>query len=84
MRSGHETLPKGYDKVVVADPIARPLWARFYDIKTNKPIYCSRDGIPKSTLAEISYERRNGYSWLGYYAEDLLSNELPAWKKRLE
>ena len=74
--------PKGFDKVIVEDDSAPPMWARFYDIKTNKPIFCSRDGIPKSTLAEISYERRNGYSWLGYYATELLARDYPAWHKK--
>lgn len=50
----------------------------------NQPIFCSRDGVPKRTLAEISYERRNGYSWLGYYAQGLLQNDLPRWQRRLE
>ncbi|MEM7312519.1 MAG: pectate lyase, partial [Planctomycetota bacterium] len=50
------------DRRLVPNPDATPLWARFYDIKTNRPIYCSRDGIPRATLAEISHERRNGYS----------------------
>ncbi len=77
VRVDDQTLPKGYDKAVVADPNAPPMWARFYDIQTNKPIYCSRDGIPRATLAEISYERRNGYSWLGYYAEDLWKKSCP-------
>jgi PelA/Pel-15E family pectate lyase len=75
--------PKGYDRVVVEDPRAPPLWARFYDIKTNQPIFCSRDGIPRQKLADISYERRNGYSWLGSYAKGLLEQDLPAWKRRL-
>jgi PelA/Pel-15E family pectate lyase len=52
------TQPNGFDYVVVKDPQAPLLWARFYDLKTNEPIFCSRDGIPKHTLAEISHERR--------------------------
>jgi len=74
--------PKGFDKIVVRDPSAPPLWARFYEIGTNRPIFSSRDGVPKRTLAEISYERRNGYSWLGPYAAKLLSTEYPAWRRR--
>jgi PelA/Pel-15E family pectate lyase len=58
------------------------MWARFYEIGTNKPIFCSRDGIPRATLAEISYERRTGYSWLGYYAKSLLTEDYPAWQKK--
>ena len=77
------TKPVGYDKIVVKDDSGSPMWARFYDIKTNDPIFCSRDGVPRKTLAEISHERRNGYSWLGYYATDLLAKDLPAWEERL-
>ena len=73
--------PKGWDKVVIKDAFAPPIWARFYEIGTNQPIFCSRDGIPRKTLAEISYERRNGYSWLGYYAKDLLTKQYPAWQR---
>ena len=73
---------KGWDKIVVKDAGAPPMWARFYQIGTNKPIFCSRDGIPRDTLAEISYERRNGYSWLGYYASGLLTKDYPKWQKK--
>ena len=76
--------PKDFDLVLVEDSTAPPMWARFYDIHTNQAIFCSRDGVPKRTLAEISYERRNGYSWLGYYAQGLLQNDLPRWQRRLE
>lgn len=74
--------PKGYDKVVVTDPLAPPMWARFYEIGTNRPIFCDRDGVPKRTLAEIGYERRNGYAWLGYWPQELLRTEYPAWKTK--
>jgi PelA/Pel-15E family pectate lyase len=82
IRKQDSSKPRGFDRVVIEDASAPPIWARFYDIETNKPIFCSRDGIPKETLAEISYERRNGYSWLGYYATDLLANEYPTWQKK--
>jgi PelA/Pel-15E family pectate lyase len=82
IRKQDQSKPRGFDKVIVEDASAPPIWARFYDIETNKPIFCSRDGIPKATLAEISYERRNGYSWLGYYARDLLAKDYPAWQKK--
>lgn len=49
--------------VVVADQNAPPLLARFYDLETGKPFFCDRDGVKKSSLAEIGDERRNGYSW---------------------
>jgi PelA/Pel-15E family pectate lyase len=75
--------PKGFNKVVVKDPSASPLWARFYEIGTNRPIFSDRDGVAKHDIAEIGYERRNGYNWLSTWPADLLAKDYPAWKKRL-
>lgn len=74
------SLPRGYDRIVVRDENAGPLWARFYEIGTNKPIFCGRDGIIKDTLAEIEHERRVGYSWYTNNPEDLLTEDYPEWK----
>jgi len=82
IRQPDPSKPRGYDKVIVTDPTAPPIWARFYEIGTDKPIFCSRDGIPKATLADISYERRTGYSWYGDGPADLLANDYPAWQKK--
>lgn len=53
------------DRKVVEDPSAPPLWARFYDIETNRPFFCGRDGVKKHDIAQIESERRNGYAWYG-------------------
>ncbi|MCF7762801.1 MAG: pectate lyase [Verrucomicrobia bacterium] len=82
IRKPDPSSPKGWDKVVIQDPSAPPLWARFYRIGDNQPIFCSRDGVPKRTLAEISYERRNGYSWLGNRPASLLSRDYPVWQSK--
>jgi PelA/Pel-15E family pectate lyase len=74
----------GKDLVMVPDPAAPDLWARFYDLKTGAPYVCDRDGVPKPKLADIGHERRNGYSWFGEYARDLLAKDCPAWKKRVK
>lgn len=59
-----ESLPRGYDRIAVADPNAPPLWARFYEIGTNRPMFVGRDGVPKDSLGQIEHERRVGYSYL--------------------
>jgi hypothetical protein len=41
----------------------RTLWSRLYELKTNRPIYGDTDGKVHYTLAEISEERRQGYTW---------------------
>lgn len=48
------------------------IWYRFYDIETNEPIFCDRDGIKKHNITEIGEERRTGYSWAGTYPKKLL------------
>ncbi|MFN0108828.1 MAG: pectate lyase [Blastocatellia bacterium] len=77
------TQPNGRDRVVVQDATAPPIWARFYEIGSNRPIFCGRDGVIKSSLAEIEHERRNGYSWYSGAAASLLSNDYPAWQKKI-
>jgi pectate lyase len=76
--------PKGTNKVVVNDPTAPPMWARFHEIGTNRPIYADRDGVIKRNLADIGYERSNGYGWLGTWGQPVLEKEYPAWKQRLK
>jgi PelA/Pel-15E family pectate lyase len=71
--------PKGTDRVVVPDPAAPPLWARFYELGTNRPIFCGRDSVVKYSLAEIEYERRNGYRWYVDSPAKLLQYEYPKW-----
>lgn len=51
------------DRRIVSDPGAGDLWARFYDLETEQPFVCDREGIKKKNLEEIGYERRTGYSW---------------------
>ncbi|HEY3836514.1 MAG TPA: pectate lyase [Bryobacteraceae bacterium] len=74
--------PKGWDTVVVADPSAPPVWARFYEIGSNRPIFSGRDSVKKYSLAEIEYERRNGYRWYVDRPAKLLSEDYPRWKAR--
>lgn len=76
------SLENGHDRIVVPDANASPLWARFYEIGTNRPIFCGRDGIVKYTLAEIEYERRNGYRWYVNSPAELLQRDYPAWQKK--
>lgn len=51
------------DRKLVAKPGAGPLWSRYYDIQTGKPIFGDRDRSIHTDLREISQERRTGYSW---------------------
>jgi PelA/Pel-15E family pectate lyase len=72
------------DRVVVEDPSADPLWARFYQIGTNRPMFVGRDGVIHDHLADIERERRLGYSWLGDWPSDLLEGDYADWQKKWE
>ena len=61
-----------FDRVVVADSAAKPIWARFYETDDNTPFFCRRDGQKVSSLAEVDGERRTGYDWYGYWPEEVL------------
>lgn len=71
-----------FDRIVVADPKAPPLWARFYEIDSNRPFMANRDGIKVYNLAEVSPERRSGYGWYTTLPTSLLSKDYPAWRDR--
>lgn len=79
----NEALPKGFERFVVKDPSAPAIWARFYEIGTNRPIFGDRDGSVHYDLTELSHERRNGYSWYKGWPRNLVEKEYPAWKKKV-
>jgi PelA/Pel-15E family pectate lyase len=62
---GDRTSPDGRRLMAVAG--AGPIWSRYYQIGTDKPIFGDRDKTIHDDVNEISRERRNGYSW--YNAE---------------
>lgn len=75
-----DKLPDVKDKGLIKDETS-VIWARFYDFDTNKPIFGDRDNSIKSSVTEISAERRYGYAWYGSWANSLLTKEYPKWKK---
>ena len=48
---------------LIAQQGAGPIWARYYQLDTDKPIFGDRDKSIHDDLSELSSERRNGYSW---------------------
>ena len=74
--------PGGYARAAISDPKAPPVWARFYEIGTNRPVFAGRDGVVRYSVAEIDEERRNGYSWYVEEPAELLDKDYPAWRKK--
>ncbi|MEI6586114.1 MAG: pectate lyase, partial [Sediminibacterium sp.] len=68
------------DKVMVIDSLAPPIWTRYYELKTHKPIFCNRDSKIVYSLAEVLRERRDGYAWYTYAPQQVI-NAYPTWLK---
>ena len=74
--------PNG-ENLVIKDQSAPPIWARFYEIGTMKPIFIGRDAIIKYDVMQIEAERRNGYAWYVSEPNDLLNEDYPKWKAKI-
>ena len=70
------------DKRVVADPDAGPLWARFYELGSNRPIFLDRDSVVRYSFSEIGQERRTGYAYYGGWGTKLLTDAYPRWREK--
>lgn len=68
------------ERILVKDPDAPPLWARFYELRTNRPLYLDRDSVYRYDFSEIGYERRSGYEYHGTWAASLLNEDYPRWR----
>ena len=79
-----KTQPGGFERTVVKDPQAPPLWARFYEIGTNRPVFEGRDGVVRYSVLEIEAERRNGYGWDSEEPFKLINKDYAAWQRRLK
>ena len=73
---------EGRDRILVEDDNAGPLWGRFNDIETGKPIFVGRDGKIKYHLNDIERERRTGYNYIDDYAVNLLDKKYPKWAEK--
>lgn len=71
------------DRRVVPDPSAPPLWARFYELETDRPLFLDRDSVPHYDYTEITPERRGGYAYYGSWPANLLAKDYPRWRQRM-
>lgn len=74
--------PTGRDRVIVPEA-GSTIWARFYDLETNKPIYVGRDGVKRANMADIENERRAGYVYASTWPAKLLAKDYPKWQARV-
>jgi PelA/Pel-15E family pectate lyase len=70
------------DRRVIPAPGAR-LWARFYELGTNRPIFIGRDSVLQPAFADIERERRAGYNYYDGAGANLIDRDYPAWRRRV-
>jgi PelA/Pel-15E family pectate lyase len=71
--------PDGDDLAVKEDPAGPAIWARFYEIGTNRPIFTGRDKIVRYRYDQIERERRTNYAYYGDWPRKLIDKDYPAW-----
>jgi PelA/Pel-15E family pectate lyase len=84
VRMERRQTPEGWKYALVKDRSAPPLWGRFYQIETMKPIFVGRDAVIKYDISELDPERAGGYTWFVETPQKLISEEYPKWVKKLE
>lgn len=70
-----------YDARVVHDLLAPPIWSRYSELETGKPIFCDRDSTIVYHMGDLGRERRSGYRWYTYAPQEVLA-EYPDWLKK--
>lgn len=69
------------DRRVVIDSTASPIWTRYYELGTGKPLFCDRNSKFLYAMSEVSIERRNGYAWYTYAPQRVL-DKYSEWQKK--
>ncbi len=69
----------------VPDPSSTEVyWARFYDIKTQKPIFAgAEDGIIYDSFSEMIKHNKVGYDYYTTRPKDIVTKEVERWEKRI-
>jgi len=62
---------------------AGPIWARYYSVTTQKPIFGDRDKSLHDNVNELSLERRNGYAWFSN-GEQKTIEDYAEWSKKIK
>lgn len=70
------------DKKVVTDPNAPPIWTRFYELGTHRPLFSNRKSELLYSLADVDRERR-AYGWYTYDPQKAI-DAYPNWKKKIK
>lgn len=70
--------------IYVADPASTEVrWARFYDLKTSKPVFPGRDGVLYETFEAMAAKNTLGYDFYTSQPNSIITNGQKKWRKML-
>lgn len=70
--------------VYVPDPASTEIrWARFYDLKTSKPVFPGRDGVLYETFEAMAQKNKLGYDFYTTQPSSIMTNSQKKWRKML-
>ncbi len=59
---------------LIPTPGAKPLWPRYAEIGSDRPLFGERDRSILDSVDDVSKERRDGYAWFGDHGNRVLSH----------
>jgi PelA/Pel-15E family pectate lyase len=76
-----KTVKDGKHTYLPVKSASRPLWARFYDVATNQPLFAgAQDGIPYKSFAEMQAHNHIGYDYYISQPEALITKDQAKWR----
>lgn len=82
LRVEHYINNNGADDIRLLPADGNVVWARFYDLDTQQPFFCGRDGVKRKSVFDVERERRAGYGWYTQSPQRVL-NLYPKWLKKI-
>lgn len=70
-------------RLAAAPETTKALWARFYDLTTQQPLFVDRNGKQVAAISELSLERQLGYGWYQSDAAAVLK-AYPRWQQQIK
>lgn len=75
---------KWLDQAKLTDPAtSEARWARFYDLKTGKPVFPGRDGVLYDTFEAMAEKNETGYDYYTTLPGSILRTGQQKWRKML-
>jgi PelA/Pel-15E family pectate lyase len=72
-----------FDRVIVKDENAPPIWSRYYDLEIEDPIFCTRQKVITRNYTDLCRERRTGYAWFTYSPTALIKTDFVKWSEKV-